>query len=349
MNKNKKIYLRNELNYNEKRTVLIPSDIELLIKNNYIIWIQSSISSHRIFTDIKYKNAGGIITTLPWYHESFKDFIIIGLKELDNLEKLNLHTHIYFSHCFKNQANSINILDKFAKSSSIIYDFEYLVNEQNQRIISFGFYAGTNGCILGLIQYFNKLSNNNINNLVPWNNFDQMLDCVKIFTKNFYFYQIQSNIKIGIIGPNGNTGKGVQYILDKLGFNYDKIYRKTKKDNLNKYDILYNCINLSTCQNEIWFDSNTIFNSNIIIVDISCDYNKPNNPIKIYSNKTTWENPVFKFNKYVDIISIDNLPSLLPSTSSIDFSNIFTNLLLNGNDNIWNTCLEKFNNIIINK
>ena len=341
MYKFKKIYLRNEINYNEKRTPIIPNDIIHLINNGYTVWIQSSV--HRIYTDLEYENSGGIITNLPWYNEKFKDALIVGLKELDNLEKLNSHSHIYFSHTYKNQDNSKIILNNFKKTNSIILDFEYFINKDNKRIISFGFFAGINGCALGLLHFFSKLSNKQINNLIPWKNLNSLIDCIKLSINLPY-----TNLKIGIIGANGNTGQGVIYILDKFNLSYDSIYKNTPKNNLQKYDILFNCINLSVGYDEIWFDSNTKFNKNIIIVDISCDYNKPNNPIKIYNDKTTWKNPVVKYNNFVDIISIDNLPSLLPFDSSIYFSGIFINLLLNIEDYYWIDNLNKFLSITTN-
>jgi len=83
-----------------------------------------------------------------------------------------------------------------------------------------------------------------------------------------------------------------------------------------------------------------------LIVDISCDYNKLNNPIKIYENLTTWSKPVFNYNDYISIISINNLPSLLPYESSSYFSNIFKHLLLNQSNDIWIKNIDIFNNII---
>ena len=46
---------------------------------------------------------------------------------------------------------------------------------------------------------------------------------------------------------------------------------------MKKFDILYNCICLDNSSNEIWFDKSTIFTKKLLIVDISCDYTKPNN------------------------------------------------------------------------
>jgi saccharopine dehydrogenase (NAD+, L-lysine-forming) len=93
------------------------------------------------------------------------------------------------------------------------------------------------------------------------------------------------------------------------------------------------------------FDKNSIFRKPTIIVDISCDYSKLNNPIQLYKEATTWENPVFHYNKNVDIIAIENLPSLLPRESSDDFSHTFRELLLDYPNSVWSNTLEIFKTI----
>ena len=134
----KKIYLRKEFYDNEYRTPLVPKDINILIKNNFLVYIQSC--NNRCFTDTEYEEYGGILVNDEWYN--YNDCLIIGIKELnfiDNLiNKNNLeYSHLYFSHTFKNQINSKYILEKFKYSNSILYDLEYFVYDDNKRIITF--------------------------------------------------------------------------------------------------------------------------------------------------------------------------------------------------------------------
>jgi len=156
---------------------------------------------------------------------------------------------------------------------------------------------------------------------------------------------------ICIIGHNGNCASGVIEILDFFKLKYNIIEKDDidKGSKMKKFDILYNCICLDNKYSEIWFDEKTIFPKNIVIVDISADYAKSNNPIKIYNNNTTFENPVYKYNNNVDIIAINNLPSLLPKDSSNYFSNILLQLLLNYNNNYWHTNLIKYYEMINKK
>lgn len=322
------LYLRSELNNFEYRTPIIPDDINKLINNGFIVFVESS--KYRIYKDDDYKKAGAIITNNKWYDSIFNNALIVGLKEIDLLDKLSSHIHIYFSHSYKKQNNSQEILKHFFDSSSIIYDFEYFVNNNNKRLLSFGFYAGIVGGILGLLQYYTKnIYDSNICRLKGWISENNMMEDINNSVKE---YLLLKKIKIAIIGYSGNCGKGVINILNKLNISYKGIGKYDNKTNLKEYDIIYNCINLDENYNEIWFSDNTIFNKNIVICDVSCDYAKPNNPIKLYNQNTTWNLPVYSYNEFVDIIAINNLPSLLPKDSSDYFSEKCTELLLNFNN-----------------
>ena len=132
-NNRKIIYIRNELNLFEHRAPIIPNDISLLINQGYTIYIESS--KHRIFSDEEYENFGAIITNKKWYDEMFKQALIIGIKEIENITELSNHTHLYFSHTYKNQINSKYILEEFNGNKI------YLVCEWHST-----FYWTTYGC-----------------------------------------------------------------------------------------------------------------------------------------------------------------------------------------------------------
>ena len=336
-NKINKIFIRKEIYNNEFRCPIVPNDIPYLLSLNFIIYVESS--SNRCYIDEEYEKKGAIIVNNSWY--DYNNTLIIGIKELYDIERLNKHYHIYFSHSYKNQLNSKYILDTFKKSNSILFDLEYFL-KNNQRLITFGYYAGIVGCSLGLIQYFLKLENKKLYNLNYWNSINDL--------KQHIYNNIKYDTKLSIciIGSNGRCGSGVKYMLDLLNFSYTCLNKNDEKNNLTHYDIIYNCINLTEKIN-IWFDDNTIFNKNLIICDISCDYNNIYNPINIYNNKTTWIHPVYSYNNYVDIIAIDNLPSLLPFDSSNSFSSKMIHLLgtfSNDNYNYWKNNYQIFINKI---
>jgi saccharopine dehydrogenase (NAD+, L-lysine-forming) len=330
------IYIRKEKINNDYRTPLIPRHIKILINSGFVIYIQDSID--RIYNNDQYVENGCIVTNEEWYAPIFKNAIIIGIKELKDLDKLSNHVHIYFSHTLKHQFNSEKILSRFINSNSKLYDFEYILDDNKKRVIAFGYYSGLVGGILGLKQYYNKINNiESLSNLKPWSSFDQMINYVK--------YTLIKDVKIAVVGANGRCGNGVRYILDYLKIDYIIIDRNYDIKKLIEFDIIYNCILLDESYEKVWFDKNTIFEKNLVISDISCDYSSKNNPIQLYNKSTNWIEPIYKYNEYVDIIGIDNLPSLLPKESSDFFSEKLLNLLLDFNsdsNNYWKNTIKTY-------
>ena len=93
-----------------------------------------------------------------------------------------------------------------------------------------------------------------------------------------------------------------------------------------------------------------------VVVDVSCDYANQFNPIAIYHDKTTFDKPtnavilsnndIASKTKPLDVIAIDNLPSMLPVESSNDFASKLYPYLLEladfDNSTVWMRSLDKF-------
>ena len=92
-------------------------------------------------------------------------------------------------------------------------------------------------------------------------------------------------------------------------------------------DIFINCIYLTTkIPNFVDMPSLDTPNRKLSVVcDVSADTTNPNNPIPIYTVATTFDKPTVpvevKGEPALSLISIDNLPSLLPREASEAFSN----------------------------
>jgi saccharopine dehydrogenase (NAD+, L-lysine-forming) len=322
----KQIFIRAETYPNECRTPLTPKDVCFMSILGFEVYVQSSIS--RCYPDADYASASAVITSRPWYE--FQDALILGIKELNDLDKLDNHMHAYFSHSFKGQQGSAVILDAFRKSNSFLYDIEYLTSAEGKRLIAFGFHAGLVGGALGIIQHAFGLGP-----LTPWKTLDAMI------TDTRKARLALPPLQIGIVGADGRTGKGIQRLLDILGLQYTKICRNDELEST--YDILYNAIALDETYDTVWFEEGTYFHKKLTIVDISCDYTRPNNPIQLYDKPTSWEKPVHTINDRVGLISIENLPSLLPIESSDHFSDKLCELLLSFDTNdTWERALTVF-------
>ena len=326
----KYIVIRKEFKLNEFRVALVPSDCIKLINGGIIVYVEKS--NNRCIKDSEYSIIGCKMIDNIYQLQNPKDeILIIGLKELD-LDDNNIfsYKHMYFSHTYKNQAGCNNILEKFKLNNGIIYDMEYFTDDNNKRLFAFGNMAGFIGCYLGLLQYYNRNSKNmDLKNLLPYKSSD-------IIYNNSYIianYIIQNNIvpQIAVIGINGHTGNGCIKLLKKLKLEYTGYTRDMSKNDLHKYNIIFNCINIiHYIIPFITLDTINNFNKMDVIVDISCDYNNKYNPLPIYNNCSTFANPIIKVNN-IDIIAIENLPSLLPVESSNDFSNKLVDIINNLN------------------
>ena len=326
MNKKYYIVIRKEYKLNETRVAITPIDCFKLIKYNYIVYVEKS--NNRCFSDNIYQENGCIlIDSMYSLQYNIDEMLIIGLKELPDDDIIYKFYHIYFSHTFKNQLNSEYILNKFKLNNGRIYDLEYFRDIDNNRLFAFGKYAGVVGCYLGLLQYYNKLVYNiNIKEITSFNSFDNM---IKEISKCKTFF---NNIRVGVIG-NGRCGKGCIILLELLNIKYDIITR-INNYNLTDYDIILNNILLTSYINPfITTDTLYKFIKPCVIVDISCDYNNPFNPLPIYNRLSTFIEPVIDINNMISMIAIDNLPSLLPCDSSSDFSSKLVSIM----------CSTKFN------
>ncbi len=125
----------------EKRSPLIPVDATELMKNQKVeIVIQSS--SQRIFNDSEYSSAG-----LEVLSDIDKADIILGVKEIPVKHIRKNKVYVFFSHVIKGQSYNMSMLQRIMDLNCTLIDYERIVNEKNQRLISFGRFAGLAGMI----------------------------------------------------------------------------------------------------------------------------------------------------------------------------------------------------------
>ena len=308
----KRLYLRKETKENEHRTPLTPCDCATLIENNYEI--QFEPSDTRCYKDEEYESAGCVRTSIDKMDSSA---IIMGLKEFDMTKTTLLNKkHFYFSHAFKGQENSHIIINNFQENGGHIYDYEYIVDENGRRVIAFGYWAGFAGMYLGLLQYRDRGERE----LAP-TSASEICDILR---------EYGAKPKITICGARGRCGRGCLELL-KIADITPHICEKGGRIPEDT-EIFINAIYLSPDSTTVFFDEASIANYDRlrVIVDISCDIHAKNNPIRLdypNPNPNSW---LTKYTDNIDIICIDNLPSLLPKDSSDEFSKKLTDLFLTG-------------------
>ena len=293
------IVIRKEFKQNEYRTPLVPTDVSILVSNNFNVFIENF--SNRCFLLEEYIANGAKEINQAEIYELNKDHtLIIGLKDLDIKDIIYFKfNHLYFSHTYKNQIDSYQILNMFKCNGGKIYDLEYLTDTNNNRLVYFGNHAGFIGAILGICQYIYRNDKKTLTNLKPILDINNEL----LNLKNMLTLQLNKP-NIAIIGPNGKCGKGAIDLLNLFELQYSKFERTDSKLNLSNYNIIINCIFLNK-NDEIspFIDNNSMSNfKNCVIVDVSCDYSNKNNPIRIYDKLTSHENPVAHINSEIDLI-----------------------------------------------
>lgn len=127
----------------ERRTPLVPDDIEALINQGLEIQVQTS--SQRALSDEIFRKAGIPVV------ESMDDCqLILGIKEIP-VDDLKAETvYLFFSHVIKGQAYNMPMLQKMMALGDTLIDYERITDAKNRRLIAFGRHAGLAGMINSL-------------------------------------------------------------------------------------------------------------------------------------------------------------------------------------------------------
>lgn len=85
---------------------------------------------------------------------------MLGVKEIPTLHIMPNKTFMCFSHTHKGQPYNMAMLKKFVDSKCTLIDYELLKNENGERLVAFGKFAGYAGminCLHGMgLQLLNR-------------------------------------------------------------------------------------------------------------------------------------------------------------------------------------------------
>lgn len=329
------LHLRAETKPLEARACLTPTTTKQLIEAGFKIYVEDSKQS--IFDTAEYAKVGATIVPADSWKNAPKDRIIIGLKELEEQTFPLIHTHIQFAHCYKNQAGWQDVLDRFVRGKGLLYDLEFLENDQGRRVAAFGFYAGFAGAALGVKDWCFKQLNPDSKDLPGVSPYPNETELIQDIKKDLRAALAKTGGKYPtalVIGALGRCGSGALTLLRQVGIPESNLKKWDMKETapggpfkeIVKSDIFINCIYLSKpIPPFINYDSLNIPDRKLrTVVDVSADTTNPHNPIPIYSISTVFPEPTVlvdtKAGPKMSVISIDHLPSLLPRESSEFFS-----------------------------
>lgn len=124
----------------ERRAPLTPEAVRRLVRKGLEVWVETCVN--RIFPDQAYEDAGAKLVA-----DGSKADLILGIKEPEIEHIRENQVHVAFSHTIKGQSYNMGLLQTFLDQQGTLIDYETMRDENGERIIAFGRYAGIAGAV----------------------------------------------------------------------------------------------------------------------------------------------------------------------------------------------------------
>lgn len=312
------LWVRAESRENEERVGIMPDGVATLIAHGIAVTVEDS-PARVVSTDL-YRQAGATIAAEGSWPDAPRDAIIFGLKELPDDGTPLRHAHIMFGHAYKGQSAGQRLLARFKAGSGTLYDLEYLEDDMGRRVAAFGYWAGYAGAAVSLLAFAAQREG-----MCPpvstWGSSDALRADVK--------YALAGATPTAlVIGALGRVGTGASDLCEAMGlavtkWDIEETAHGGPFPEVLQHSLFFNCI-LARPGTPVFVPSDICAQPRElrIVGDIACDPDSDFSPIKIYDRVTTWADPVLRAceDPPLDVMAIDNLPSLLPRESSEDFA-----------------------------
>lgn len=316
------LWVRAEQRPNEERVGLTPEGAKALVEKGIRVTVEES--SVRAIAIDGYREAGCEIADENSWPKAPQDAIIFGLKELPEDGTPLPHKHIMFGHAYKGQHSGVALLERFKAGGGTLYDLEYLVDETGRRVAAFGYWAGYAGAAVTLKSWIAQQRGEVCGPVGAYKDKDALLDDL-----GSELDAIDAAPPSAIvIGALGRVGTGAADLLETLGVAVTKWDMAETASGgpfpeILQHDIFMNCI-FARPGTPVFVsnDAKTSDRSLTAIGDVACDPDSDYNPVPVYQEATTWAAPALRVHDepVLDVMAIDNLPSMLPLESSEDYA-----------------------------
>ena len=316
------LWVRSEQRPNEDRTGLTPEGAEKLIAKGLRVTVEES--SSRIIPIDGYREAGCEIAPENSWPDAPRDAIIFGLKELPDDGTPLPHRHIMFGHAFKGQHSGRRLLERFKAGGGTLYDLEYLVDEAGRRVAAFGYWAGYAGAAVSLMAWAAQRAGGLCPPVESYPDKDALLaDLAARLDAT-----ATDRPTAIVIGALGRVGTGAADLCEAMRvpttkWDMAETAQGGPFPEILTHDLFLNCI-FARPGTPVFVPKSALGTKRrlTVIGDVACDPDSNYNPIPVYSAATTWDAPVTRVHDDppLDVMAIDNLPSLLPLESSQDYA-----------------------------
>ncbi|TNJ41052.1 saccharopine dehydrogenase [Phaeobacter sp. B1627] len=316
------LWVRAEQRLNEDRVGLTPAGARALIAAGIRVTVEDSRT--RALALQGYIDAGCEIAPENSWPDAPRDAIIFGLKELPDDGTPLPHRHIMFGHAFKGQHSGRELLRRFREAGGTLYDLEYLVDESGRRVAAFGYWAGYAGAAVTLKAWAAQQRDAICGPVGVYADKDALLAAL---SQELDATGSERPTAI-VIGALGRVGTGAADLCEAMGVAVTKWDMAETASGgpfpqILDHDLFLNCI-FARPGTPVFVPRDALSAPRRLtaVGDVACDPDSDYNPVPVYSHATTWENPVIRVAEtpVLDVMAIDNLPSMLPAESSEDYA-----------------------------
>lgn len=337
-----RIRLRHESRATEYRAPLVPADAFKLAQAGVAITVEESVQ--RAFPIADYVAAGCAIASPGSWVDGPLDEVVLGLKELPAQPEALRARHAFFGHAYKGQPGGNDLLRRFRAGGGQLLDLEFLTDDAGRRVAGFGYWAGYVGAALAVMHARGTL----MTPLRPTTRTE--LDAALAQRPAGH-----SDPTVLIAGALGRGGHGARAALEIAGirptcWDVAETVVVDRRGLLN-HDILVNTVGVHAPKPALlrWADLDYPKRRLRLIVDVTCDIGSAYNLLPLHERTTTWEEPVLSLissehsGLALEVIAVDNLPSLIPVESSTEFSgDLLPHLMTVAEGTIWQRGLRAF-------
>lgn len=316
------LWVRAESRPNEDRVGITPEGVAHLIAQGMTVTVEESAT--RVIPIADYAKVGAQIAPEGSWPDAPGDAIIFGLKELPEDGTPLPHRHIMFGHAYKGQPAGQLLLQRFKAGGGALYDLEYLLDDNGRRIAAFGYWAGYVGAAVSLKAWAAQAHGQLCGPVHAYSSQSLLNEDLRAQLDSTGLPRPSAIV----IGAKGRVGSGASDLLNAMGV------RVTAWDmaetasggpfpEILAHNVFINAI-LAHPGVPVFVPETAVNPGRALTVigDVACDPTSDFSPIKVYDRTTTWDAPVLRVADQppLDVMAIDNLPSMLPRESSVDYA-----------------------------